>query len=97
MIRDIKPDAKNPFTSEQSKSMIEKALEGEDVEVMIIPDIESVNWGRGVGYEVNEHIPPEDIKRISATEIRNRATNEDESWKEFVNPKVAEWLEEYFI
>ena len=32
---------------------------------MIMPDIESVNYGRGVGYEIIEHKPPEDIKKIS--------------------------------
>ena len=37
---------------------------------MIIPDIESVNYGRGVGYEIIEHKPPQDIKEISATKIR---------------------------
>ena len=42
------------------------------VMVSIIPDIESVNYGRGVGYEIIEHIPPEDIKEISATKIREK-------------------------
>jgi hypothetical protein len=37
---------------------------------MIIPDIESINFGRGVGYDVIEHIPPADIAEISATKIR---------------------------
>ena len=41
------------------------------VRVIIIPDIESVNYGRGVGYEIIEHEPPAQIKRISATEIRS--------------------------
>ena len=41
---------------------------------MIIPDIESVNYGRGVGYEIIEHVPPKEIGEISATKIR-------ESWK----------------
>ena len=36
----------------------------------IIPDIESVNYGRGVGYEIIEHVPPKDIEEISATRIR---------------------------
>ena len=31
----------------------------------IIPDIESINYGRGVGYEVIEHFPPDEIKEIS--------------------------------
>jgi hypothetical protein len=38
---------------------------------MIIPDIESINYGRDVGYEIIEHLPPDDIKEISATKIRN--------------------------
>ena len=42
------------------------------VKVIIIPDIESVNYGRGVGYEVIEHFPPRLIQNISATEIRQK-------------------------
>ena len=38
----------------------------------IIPDIESVNYGRGVGYDVIEHVPPKEIGEISATSIRNQ-------------------------
>ena len=38
----------------------------------IIPDIESVNYGRGVGYEIIEHIPPAEIGEISATSIREQ-------------------------
>ena len=74
MVRDIEADEKNPFTTEQTVSMINKyhAAKGDDVEVMIIPDIESVNYGRGVEYDIIEHFPPNKIKNISATEIRNR-------------------------
>ena len=42
------------------------------VKVIIIPDIESINYGRGVGYEIIEHEPPQDIGEISATEIRKK-------------------------
>ena len=35
------------------------------VKVIIIPDIESVNYGRGVGYDI-EHVPPSEIGKISA-------------------------------
>ena len=38
--------------------------------ISIIPDIESVNYGRGVGYEIIEHVPPQTIKEVSATKIR---------------------------
>ena len=40
------------------------------IRIMIIPDIESINFGRGVGYDVIEHIPPAEIGEISATKIR---------------------------
>ncbi len=42
----------------------------------IIPDIESVNYGRGVGYEIIEHIPPKEIEEISATSIRAQMRKE---------------------
>ena len=42
------------------------------VKVIIIPDIESVNYGRGVGYDIIEHVPPKNIGDISATKIRKK-------------------------
>ena len=42
------------------------------MEVIIIPDIESVNYGRGVGYDIIEHVTPNNISEISATEIRKK-------------------------
>ena len=72
-IRDMEPDENNPWNSHQVKQMIEHAYRNNDnVKVMIIPDIESINYGRGVGYEIIEHKPPDDIKKISATEIRKK-------------------------
>ena len=40
------------------------------VKTIIIPPIESINYGRTVGYDIIEHIPPTNIKQISATKIR---------------------------
>lgn len=75
-IRDIKPDEQNPFTSQEVERNIRnemwKYLTDERIKVMIIPDIESVNFGRGVGYDIIEHIPPQEIHDISATEIRDK-------------------------
>jgi len=92
LVRDIPPDPKNPFTTEQTVSMIEKyhASKGDDVKVMIIPDIESVNWGRGVGYEMNEFTPPENIGWISATKIRNAVADGDDDWREIVDASIQE-------
>ncbi len=63
---------------------------------MVIPDIESVNYGRGVGYGIVEHIPPNNIKTISGTEIRNKIRNNDNSWKEFVDPNAVKWVEDSY-
>jgi hypothetical protein len=48
----------------------------ERVKVMVIPDIESVNFGRGVGYDIIEHIPPQEVGEISATKIREQLKEE---------------------
>ena len=75
-IRDVKPDEKNPWTaheilmnlSEELKPLIEEGR----VFLSIVPDIESINYGRGVGYDVIEHVPPKEIGEISATSIREQ-------------------------
>ena len=89
MIRDIAPDLNNPFSPTQAMNMIlkyHKAM-NQDVEVMIIPDIESINFGRGVGYEVNKYSPTEEISNISATDIRESIRTGEVNWKVKV-PKV---------
>jgi cytidyltransferase-like protein len=73
-IRDIHPDNKNPFTAEEVKNNImnhyaQEYIDGK-VRVMVIPDICSVEFGRGVGYDIIEHTPPAEIAEISATKIR---------------------------
>jgi len=79
-IRDIEPDDKNLYTSEEVYNNISQELsdlisEGR-VKIIIIPDIESVNFGRGVGYDIIEHIPPQEVGDISATKIREQLRNE---------------------
>jgi len=79
-IRDVPTDKNNPFTPKQvldnlTKELIDLIQEGR-VMISIIPDIDSVNYGRGVGYEIIEHIPPTEIKEISATKIREQLRNE---------------------
>jgi hypothetical protein len=48
----------------------------ERVKVMVIPDVESVNFGRGVGYDIIEHLPPTEVSEISATKIREQMKQE---------------------
>ncbi len=99
MVRDIAPDAKNPFTTEQTVEMIEKfhSDHGHDVKVMIIPDIESVNYGRGVGYEINEFTPPEDIGFISATKIRQSIKDSNDDWRLLVDESIQADVERHLL
>lgn len=73
-IRDVEPDANNPWPPQQvlmniSKELGDLIVKGV-IRIIIIPDIESINFGRGVGYDIIEHIPPAEIGEISATKIR---------------------------
>lgn len=75
-VRDVTPDEKNPWSPWQvmmnlTEELMDLIEEGR-VRLMIIPDIESVNIGRGIGYDVVEHVPPQDIHDISATQIREQ-------------------------
>ena len=73
-VRDTPVDDSNPFSTEEVVSNLEEEYQEEVdsgmVKVIPIPDIESVNYGRGVGYEINEFVPPKNIGDISATELR---------------------------
>jgi len=75
-IRDVPASEKNPWTSQEilmnlSIELKDLVEEGK-LNIMKIPDIESINIGRGVGYDVIEHVPPQDIHDISATKIREQ-------------------------
>ncbi len=75
-IRDVQVDENNPKSAQQ----VLKELQNEPfftqnwdkILLSIIPDIESVNYGRAVGYEVLYHNPPADIEAISGTGIRQK-------------------------
>ena len=75
-IRDIEPDEKNPWSPMQVMmnlfEELQDLIEEGKVKIIIIPDIESVNIGRGIGYDVIEHVPPQEIHDISATKIREQ-------------------------
>ena len=74
-IRNVPTDENNPKTAQEV--MMELAGESffidnsHRIQISIIPDIESINYGRGVGYDVIYHEPPEDVAKISGTGIRN--------------------------
>ncbi len=73
-IRDVEIDTNNPKTPQEVLQMLSSQSffieNSEKIMISIIPDIESINYGRGVGYEVTYHEPPEEIAAISGTKIR---------------------------
>ena len=75
-IRDVPVDEKNPWTAQEIlmnlSNELKDLLETGRLSIIKIPNIESINIGRGVGYDVIEHIPPADIHDISATKIREQ-------------------------
>jgi len=79
-IRDGQVDEKNPFTAEEVLDNVSahynSLIKQGRVKVMIIPDICSVEFGRGVGYDIIEHIPPTEVGEISATKIREQMRKE---------------------
>lgn len=73
-IRDVQQDENNPKTAKEVfLDLVEVPFIKENMDkllISIIPDIDSVNYGRGVGYDVIYHEPPADIEAISGTKIR---------------------------
>ena len=74
MIRDCQGwNDSNPFTDEQVKAMIERDLDPlyqGQFEIMLVPNITEIVYGRDVGYKINKIELPDDIQQISATKIR---------------------------
>ena len=79
-VRDTPVIDSDPFTTADVVASLEEAyaeaVASGMVKVIAIPDISSVNYGRGVGYEINEFVPPEDVSSISATKIRKSLKKE---------------------
>ena len=76
MVRDCF-DENNPFGYEQVKDNIEKSLSEYHGKFMVmqVPNITNICYGRDVGYKIEEIILPENIQKISATNIRNEMKN----------------------
>jgi phosphopantetheine adenylyltransferase len=73
-IRDVQQDENNPKSAQQIlRELTHEPFFFQNTDkilLSIIPDIESVNYGRGVGYDVIYHEPPTEIAEISGTKIR---------------------------
>lgn len=68
-IRDTELDEDNPFTAQERKELINEVYSDySNVEVTIIPDIDTVAIGRDVGYSIVS--VPQEIAEISGTETR---------------------------
>lgn len=75
-VRDVPTDEKNPWAARDVMvnlyTELQELVQEGRLKIIIIPDIESINIGRGVGYDVIEHVPPQEIHDISATKIREQ-------------------------
>ena len=75
-IRDIPKDENNPKSAQEVLRYLQNepffTNNWDKIMLSIIPDIESVNYGRGVGYDVIYHEPPKEIEQISGTAIRKK-------------------------
>jgi cytidyltransferase-like protein len=90
-IRNVPTDEKNPLTALQVYYLWKEIYrENPLVQIIVIPDIKSVNYGRDVGYAVKEIEAPKEIQRISATYIRDEIKSGKTNWKDFVDFKVHE-------
>lgn len=73
-IRDVEVDENNPKTAQEVLRMLQLEpffeKNWDKIMISIIPDIESINYGRDVGYDVIYHEPPTEIAEISGTKIR---------------------------
>jgi hypothetical protein len=74
MVRDCQGwNDSNPFNFEQVKAAIKRDLDPlyqGQYEILLVPNIVHIGWGRGVGYTSGEEIFDDATHSISATKIR---------------------------
>mgnify|MGYP001175913118 FL=1 len=72
----------NPFDWDSVCKNIEDGLikddfkRGVDYEIMLVPNIVNITYGRGVGYVFEEETFEQEIESISATKIRKKMREE---------------------
>lgn len=78
MVRDTPREEANPFGFEDVKKRIEQALINyqDKFDIIKVPNITNICYGRGVGYKIEEIVLPEQIQKISATSIRKKMKDE---------------------
>lgn len=75
LLREMEISDSNPYTIEERKDEIIRELvkEGfslDDYEIMGVPNIVHITYGRDVGYKIEQEHLGEEIEDISATKIR---------------------------
>jgi phosphopantetheine adenylyltransferase len=79
MVRDVQGVDDNPFDFETVEKNIEERLNPEfegQFKIVLVPNITNICYGRGVGYKIEEIVLPEEIQKISATDIRSQLRQE---------------------
>ena len=72
----------NPFNWDEVCKNIEAGLlkdgfrRGQEYEIMLVPNIVNITYGRGVGYTFEEEVFDSSVTEISATEIRQKLREE---------------------
>jgi len=72
MVRTMAKSENNPFEFEDIKKRIEEKLKdyAGKFEVIKVPNITNICYGRDVGYKIEEIVLPKEIQEISASKIR---------------------------
>ena len=74
----------NPFDWDQVCKNIEEGLakdeffRGVEYEIMLVPNIVNITYGRGVGYKFEEEVFDKSVTEISATKIRKEMREKGE-------------------
>jgi phosphopantetheine adenylyltransferase len=78
MVRSMPQTDNNPFIFEDIKKRIEEKLKDYvgKFDVIKVPNITNICYGRDVGYKIEEIVLPKEIQEISATKIRQQMKNE---------------------
>lgn len=78
LLRDMEINEDNPYSAVQRTELIKVELEnegyeyGEQYEIMVVPNITHITYGRDVGYKIEQEHLDADIENISATKIRKQ-------------------------
>ena len=90
----------NPFDWDTVCSNIEKGLfkdgfkRGVEYEIMLVPNIVNITYGRGVGYTFEEEVFDKTVTEISATKIRKKLREEGKLWR---HKGITRFIETVYI